>query len=115
MKQFCSLHYNSWEETIMQIPILIEPMNGTGYRSRGGEQFALSAEGTTREEVLAKLRDQLDAHLRNGSEVFSLDVSVEPHPLARFAGMFKDDPLFESWQKSIAKYRREAEADPDYR
>jgi hypothetical protein len=99
----------------MQIPILIEPVNGNGYRSRGGEQFALSAEGATREEVLAKLREQLDARLRNGSEVVSLDVPVEPHPLAQFAGMFKDDPLFESWQKSIAKYRREADADPNYR
>ena len=35
--------------------------------------------------------------------------------LARFAGMFKDDPLFDRWQKSIAKYRREADADPEYR
>ena len=99
----------------MQIPILIERVNGNGYRSRGGEPFALSAEGATREEVLAKLRDQLDARLRAGSEVVSLDVPAEPHPLAEFAGMFKDDPLFEGWQKSIAKYRREADADPDYR
>jgi hypothetical protein len=99
----------------MQIPILIEPVAGNGYRSRGGEQFALSAEGATREEVLAKLRDQLQTRLRNGSEVVSLEVPVGPHPLAEFAGMFKDDPLFENWQKAIAKYRREVDADPDYR
>ena len=99
----------------MQIPILIEPMNGSGFRSRGGEQFDLSAEGATREEVLAKLREQLDSRLSNGSEVVSLDVAIEPHPLARFAGMFKDDPLFDSWQKSIAKYRRKTNADPNYR
>lgn len=99
----------------MQIPILIEPVNGNGYRSRGGEQFALSAEGATREEVLAKLRAQLDERIRNGSEAVSLEVPTEPHPLAKFAGMFKDDPLFESWQRSIAKYRRDADADPNYR
>jgi hypothetical protein len=99
----------------MQIPILIEPVNGNGYRSRGGEPFALSAQGATREEVVAKLRDQLESRLREGSEVVSLDVPTEPHPLARFAGMFKDDPLFESWQKSIAAYRRKVEADPNYR
>jgi len=98
----------------MHIPILIEPIAGNGYRSRGGEQFALSAEGPTREDVLAKLREQLQARLRGGSEVVSLEVSAEPHPLAKFAGMFKDDPLFGSWQKSIAKYRRDADADPDY-
>jgi len=99
----------------MKIPILIERVNGNGYRSRGGEPFDLSAQGATREEVLAKLRDQLESRLREGSEVVSLDVPTEPHPLARFAGMFKDDPLFDNWQKSIAKYRREADADPNYR
>jgi tRNA(fMet)-specific endonuclease VapC len=99
----------------MQIPILIERVNGNGYRSRGGEQFALSAEGATREEVLAALQAQLQERLRGGAEVISLEVSPGPHPLAHFAGMFKDDPLFESWQKSIAKYRREVDADPGYR
>jgi hypothetical protein len=53
--------------------------------------------------------------VNSGAEVISLEVTSGPHPLARFAGMFKDDPLFESWQKSIAKYRREVDADPDYR
>ena len=99
----------------MQIPILIELVAGNGYRSRGGEQFDLTAEGATREEVIAKLREQLQTRLRSGSEIISLELQPEPHPLARFAGMFKDDPLFESWQKSIAEYRREVDADPNYR
>lgn len=78
----------------MQIRILNERVANNGYRSRGGEPFDLSAEGETREEAMAKLH--------------------EPHPLAKFAGMFKDDPLFDNWQKSIAKYRREVDADPNY-
>ncbi len=98
----------------MQTPILIERIAGNGYRSRGGEPFALGAEGKTREEVMAKLREQIQARLSEGSAIASLEVAIEPHPLAKFAGMFKDDPLFESWQKSIAKYRREVDADPDY-
>jgi len=36
----------------MNIPILIEPVPGNGFRSRGGEPFALSAEGETRAQVL---------------------------------------------------------------
>ena len=99
----------------MRIPILIERVNGNGYRARGGEPFNLIGEGATREQALAALRQQLQERLESGAEVVSLDVAPEPHPLARFAGMFKDDPLFESWQKSIAKYRREADADPNYR
>jgi hypothetical protein len=102
------------EKTAMQIPIMIEPVDGNGFRSRGGEHFALSAAGATREEVLAKLRDQLLARLRDGTEVVTIEVQDQRHRLAAFAGMFKDDPLFDSWQKSIAKYRREVEADPKY-
>jgi hypothetical protein len=98
----------------MQIPILIERVDGNGYRSRGGEQFELSAHGATREEVLAALQEQLRKRLESGAEVVSLEVTSEPHPLAGFAGMFKDDPLFESWQRSIKKYRRDVDADPDY-
>jgi hypothetical protein len=45
----------------MQIPILIEPIAGKGYRARGGEPFALVAEGPTREAALAKLRDEFQA------------------------------------------------------
>lgn len=95
----------------MKIPILIEPVAGNGYRSCGGEQFALSAEGATREDVLAKLREQLQARIRDGSEVVSFEMAPEVHPLAEFAGMFQGDPLFDAWQDSIAAYRREVDAD----
>src|SRR5438874_195671 len=43
----------------MQISVLIEPVPGNGYRAKGGEPFALSAEGATRGEALARLRDQI--------------------------------------------------------
>ncbi|WP_439629091.1 hypothetical protein [Gemmata sp.] len=99
----------------MQIPILIEPVAGNGFRSRGGEQFALSAEGATREEVVARLREQLQARLSSGTEVVSLDVTPGAHPLAQFAGMWADDALSQNFRKSVAKYRRKVDADPDRR
>jgi hypothetical protein len=64
---------------------------------------------------MAALRRQLEERLKNGAEIVPLEVTSDDHLLARFAGMFKDDPLFESWQRSIAKYRRGVDADPDYR
>jgi predicted RNase H-like HicB family nuclease len=36
----------------MQIPVLVEPIAGDGYRARGTEPFGLSAEGATRAEAL---------------------------------------------------------------
>jgi len=55
----------------MQIPILIEPMDGSGFRSRGGEPFALCAEGATRAEVLEKINEQLRLRLQKGAELLS--------------------------------------------
>ena len=99
----------------MQIPIFIEPVIGNGFRSRGGEPFALSAEGATRAEVLGKLREQVQARLRDGAEVVTLDLAERSltNPWIEFAGMFKDDPFFEEWQEAIADNRRKTEEDPE--
>lgn len=99
----------------MQIPILIEPVAGNGFRSRGGEPFALSAQGATREEVLEKLREQFHAQLRDGAEMVTLDVAERPfsNPWLEFAGMFKDDPYFDEWQGAIAENRRRMDEDPE--
>lgn len=97
----------------MQIPVLIEPIVGNGYRARGAEPFALSADGATREEALAKLREQLRKRMEAGAAIVALEVEPEPHPLAKFAGMFKDDPDFKEVVEIIAENRRKMDADPD--
>ena len=43
----------------MQIPILIEPIAGNGYRASGGEPLALTADGATHEEALANTAARL--------------------------------------------------------
>jgi hypothetical protein len=96
----------------VQIPILIEPVAGNGCRARGAEPFSLSAEGATREEALAKLREQLEARVKAG-EIVTLEVASAPHALASFVGMFKDDPAIDDWKRSMAEYRRTAGGDPN--
>jgi hypothetical protein len=96
----------------MEIPILIEPIAGNGYRARG-ELFALSADGPTREEALARLKEQLQARVNAGVSIVPLQVPNAPHPLAEFAGMFKDDPDFQEVMEIIAENRRQMDADPD--
>jgi hypothetical protein len=98
----------------MQIPVLVERVKGNGYRARGKEPFAVSARGATREEALAKLRAKIQARLKNGTEIVGLEVGPQPHPWMEFAGMFKDDPMFDDWQKAIAEYRRQVDNDPEY-
>ena len=94
----------------MQIPILIEQVSGNGYRSVGGEPFALSAEGASRDEVVAKLREQLQLRLSHGAELLTLDVPTS-NPWTECAGMFRDDPYFDEWQEAIAENRRKADDD----
>jgi hypothetical protein len=43
-------------------------------------------------------------------------VRVEPaisneHPLARFAGGLKDDPLFDDWQAAIEEFRKQRDVE----
>ena len=97
----------------MQFPVLIEPVANNGYRASSGPPLQLSADGETQEEALAKLDEQLKARLKSGSKIVSLNVSVTPHPLAEFAGMFKDDPDFDDVVKIMAENRRRENADPD--
>jgi hypothetical protein len=99
----------------MSIQVLIEPLVKKGYRATTGEPLAMSVEAPTREEALAKLREQLSKRLRNGAEL----VCVEPAPQAtdnpwvKFAGMFKDNPMFDEVLEIMAENRRKEDADPD--
>jgi predicted RNase H-like HicB family nuclease len=95
----------------MQIPIVIEPVPGNGYRARGVDPLGLSAEGATRDEALRRLEEQLQAKLRQGATLAALDVPASNHPLAEFAGMFKDDPDFEEVCEIIKENRRKMDAD----
>ena len=97
----------------MQIPVLVERVKGNGYRARGKDPFAVSARGATRAEALAKLRAKIHARLKNGTEVVGLEICPEPHPLAEFAGMFKDDPDFDDVLQIMADNRKNMNEDPD--
>ena len=95
----------------MQIPVLIETTPGNGFRARSGEPLVLTAEGATRDEALGRLRHLIEGRVAAGAEIVPLEIPPSEHPLARFAGMLKDDPLFEEWKQAMEEYRRERDAD----
>ncbi len=75
------------------------------------------ATAPTREQVLARLREDLSKRLAD-VEIVSLDfkeLDVDApqgtHPMLKFAGVFKDDPLFDEVAEEIEAYRREIDAD----
>ena len=97
----------------MQIPVLIEPVAGNGYRARGGEPLGLTTEGPTHEAALTRLKEQVQPRLQSGADIVPLELIAEPHPLAEFVGMFKDDPMLDEWKEAMAQYRRKIDEKPD--
>lgn len=97
----------------MQITVLIEEMNGQGFRASSALPFGVSAEGATREEALAKLKDEVDARIKNGAQLVTIETAGEPNPWLDAAGMYRDDPLFDEWQQAIAEYRDQVDRDDD--
>ena len=96
----------------MEISVLIEPVAGNGYRATWGS-LGIMAEGPTKDEALAILKQTIEKRLASGAEVRTLSIPGPEHPLAQQAGVFKDDPTFEEWQQAIAEYRRQRDAEPD--
>lgn len=101
----------------MEITVLIEPVANNGYRAKTGEPLPLTADGTTREEALRKLRELLNQRLRHGSELISVDLQADPadNPWLAMAGMYDpNDPLVQDWLREVERYREEVDQDPNY-
>jgi hypothetical protein len=99
----------------MPIQVLIEPVAKNGYRATSGAPLALSVEAPTRAQALAKLKLRLGKRLRNGAELVSLELAAVPeeNPWVKFAGMFRDNPMFDEVLEIMATNRRKDDADPD--
>jgi hypothetical protein len=98
----------------MQIPVLIEPVAGNGYRAKSGAPLVLSAEGATRDEALQKLRDLMDSQLQSGAQLVPFEVPAQEHPwLANGAIYDPNDPVVQEWIEIMAENRRKMDEDPD--
>jgi hypothetical protein len=53
----------------MQIPVLIQPIEGGRFRARAGEPFAMTAEAASPEEATATLAKQLEECFRAGAAI----------------------------------------------
>ena len=100
----------------MRIPILIEPVEGQGFRVSTGSPLNLSAEAATRDEAITQLRLQIARRYAAGAEIEELDVGPKGiHPSAKFVGTLKDDPLLDQWREAVAEYRRQRDAEDEER
>jgi hypothetical protein len=99
----------------MQIPVLLEQISGNGYRAKTGEPFSLSADGSTSEEALQKVRTLVEEKLRGGAKVVQLEIPSDVNPWLRIAGTLDpNDPMVQEWKEIMMENRRKADEDPDY-
>jgi predicted RNase H-like HicB family nuclease len=67
-------------------------------------------EGESETEVLRQAQADLQALLAGGRIIqLELDAQPEAHPWQPFAGMFADDPDWESFQEAVQQYREAVE------
>ncbi len=97
----------------MQVPVLIERVEGNGYRARAGEPFGWSAEGATADEALSALKEVVTQKVAAGAKIAAIDIPAEGHPLMAYAGTWKDHPLLDDWMQAIADYRQAVENDTE--
>jgi predicted RNase H-like HicB family nuclease len=112
----------------MQISVVIEKLNGSGYCAKTVSPPLLSAIGSTRDAALATLREQLSEQFA-GEEIVSLDVPVcgeaqwspdkspmvakPSNPWAAIAGAFKDDPDYAEVIQHMKAYREQRNRELD--
>lgn len=104
----------------MQIPILIEPIEGGRYRVRAGEPFGLSAEGATSDEAKHALEHLIAKRLAQGAQVGVVDVpngqaaGATPAPFPADE-RYKTDPSYGEMQAAINEARRAEDAEEERR
>jgi predicted RNase H-like HicB family nuclease len=77
------------------------------------------AEGATREEAIARVKQRFTERLQQVEIVpievestnLALTILNTPHPWAKFAGMYQANPLFDEVLASIEAYRRAMDED----
>jgi hypothetical protein len=94
---------------MLQVPILIEPIEGDRFRARAGEPFAMTVEADTRLAAYQELEKHILERLRAGAELYTLEVRLT-QPQMLVAGCARGDPFFEELQQIIAENRRKEDA-----
>lgn len=99
----------------MEVPIIIEPVAGNGYRATGagGLSVGLTAEGATAAEAIDRLADQVRMRADAGATLAELNVATTAAPWSQDAGYLRDDPLYEPWRAAMDEYRRRLDEDPE--
>ena len=94
----------------MQIAVAVEPIPLGGFRAESAPPFKVIAEGSTREEAVAKVRAEVGKQMERGKQVVMIEIGPSAeNPYLAAAGSLKDNPLFDEWQAAIQEYRHQCD------
>jgi hypothetical protein len=99
----------------VEVPVIIEPITGRGYRATGagGLSVGLTADGATPAEAIDRLADRVRLRVNAGARLAELNVAGGTAPWKQDAGYLHDDPLYEPWLAAMEDYRRQLDEDPE--
>jgi len=98
----------------MEIPVLVEPVAGNGFRASSGQPLPLSAEGATPDDAVRNLRAEMARQLQNGKQLLAIRLPEPVNPWLAAAGIHDpSDSLIQEWKDAMAEYRQEFEDDPN--
>ena len=99
----------AYNPLLMQYQILVQNQNKNGVVASVIGMPECKAEGKTKEEAIANIKQALKTFLAQG-EIVSVEIPTPvENPLLKHAGRFKDDETFDDFLAEIEKYRREVD------
>jgi predicted RNase H-like HicB family nuclease len=102
---------------VMSYDILLEKVENNGYTARVWGWPEIAVQAATREEAMERVSAALRKQLQD-VEIVRLDLETAEHPLARFAGMWVDDPTFDDFVTEMkgpwARWAGVFEDDPQF-
>ena len=98
----------------MDISVVVEKVADNGYLATSYVPTYVVAQGSTREEALDRLCDQIRGRL-SSAEVVTLSVPLlgDAHPWKAIAGSWREHPDRAQIEQNIQEYRKQVDADPD--
>jgi len=99
----------------VEVPVIIETVNGNGYRvtGAGGLSVGLIAEGASAAEAIDRLAEQVRTRVNAGAKLADLSVAEGAAPWKQDAGYLRDEPLYEPWCEAMEANRRKLDEDPE--
>ena len=98
----------------MDISVVVEKVADNGYQATSYVPTHVVAQGSTREEALDRLCDQLRGRLSH-AEVVTLSVPLlgDAHPWKSIASSWREHPDRSQIEQNLQEYRQQVDADPD--